>query len=330
MSAAFFYSPRFARDVREALRARTYDLVFVYCSSMGRFIPHRATAPIVADFVDADSAKWSQYAHACRPPRSWLYEREARAVAASELDLGGRAVLSLTTTAHDARELCGPRVGRFPVHVMPNGVEVPETSGVSDCASMVALKPFVVFLGTMSYRPNADAVVCFAREIFPLIRRTYPQLNFVIVGRDPNPRVRHLAKLPGVTVTGRVSDVFGYLRNADVSVAPFRISQGFHNKIAESLAVGTPVVTSERAAAGVGLSEEEGLFTAERPDQFAEKLDYLLGNTVLRSRLRNSAKTVRDLLGWETRLRKLENQITRAMADGSDPVAPAFCDGAFS
>jgi sugar transferase (PEP-CTERM/EpsH1 system associated) len=330
MSNAFFYSPKFARNVREALQQRSYDLIFVYCSSMGRFIPQPAPAPIVADFVDADSAKWAQYAQICRPPLSWLYKREARAVAASELSLGSRAVLSLTTTAHDARELCALHNYRFSAEVMPNGVEVPEISGTSDCSAILNLKPFVVFVGTMNYRPNADAAVFFAREIFPLIRRIHPRLNYVIVGRDPSRSVQRLARIPGVTVTGRVPDVYGYLRNAEASVAPFRISQGFHNKIAESLAVGTPVVTSERAAAGIGLSEEDGLYTAEAPDQFTEMLDYILRNTNIRSRLRDSSAALRTRLSWETRLRRLEQRIVRAIAEGGKPMAPALCGEVYS
>ncbi len=124
--------------------------------------------------------------------------------------------------------------------------------------------------------------------------------------------------------------MYSYLRNAEVSVAPFRISQGFHNKIAESLAVGTPVIASERAAAGIGLSEDEGLFTAEAPQQFAEKIDYLLRNPGLRSNLRNSAPMVRDLLSWQTHLSRLEQLIIQAIAQHGEPVAPAFCDEVFS
>jgi glycosyltransferase involved in cell wall biosynthesis len=297
---------------------------------MGQFIPDPAPIPIVADFVDADSAKWGQYSRECRPPRSWLYRREARAVAATELKLGSRAVLSLTTTAHDAKELCGPDAGRFPVEIMSNGVEITEGGDTRDSASIAGLRPFVIFVGTMSYRPNADAAIFFAREIFPIVRREYPGLNFVVVGRDPTRSVQRLAEIPGVTVTGRVPDVYGYLRNAEASVAPFRISQGFHNKIAESLAVGTPVLATKRAAMGVGLSENEGLFTAETPDQFAGKLSWLLRNSKLLRDLRNSAAMVRDLLGWETRLRELEQRMTQAIATGDACAAPTFRDEVLS
>ena len=327
MSEAFFYSRRFAQGVREALQRRTYDLVFVYCTSMGRFVPLSATVPIVADFVDADSAKWAQYARGCSLPRSWLYHREARAVAASELDLGSRAVIRLATTAHDATELRASHAGGdFPVQIMRNGVEIPETTGATDSISIVELKPFVVFVGTMSYRPNAEAVVLFARDIFPLVRRMYPEMNFVIVGRDPGRAVRRLESIPGVIVTGRVPDVFDYLRNAEMSVAPFRISQGFHNKIAESLAVGTPVVTSERAAAGIGLSVDQGLFTAETPDQFVKAIDYLMRHTGLRTKLRDAAATVRHLLGWQTQLERLEQQMLRMIGTEVGPVASTLCN----
>ena len=299
MSCAFFHSPKFAERVRQALRQRPYDLIFVYCSSMGQFIPLDTSTPIVVDFVDADSAKWAQYAQSCGAPKSWLYAREARAVAAAELELRNRAALSLVTTAHDATELCGANAGRSPVDVMPNGVEIPElVTGECD-AAIRGLQPFALFVGTMDYKPNSDAAEHFARNIFPKLRLRRPQLKFVIVGRNPDGKVRRLAALPGVTVTGSVPDVYKYFRNADISVAPFRLSQGFHNKIAESLAVGTAVVTSGRAAAGIGLSEKEGLFAADTSEQFVEIVDFVLSHSSLRQQLRASSTTTRKLLSWE-------------------------------
>lgn len=318
MSSGYFHSPKLADGIRQVLQRKIYDLIFVYCSSMGQFIPQPAPAPIVVDFVDADSAKWAQYALSCGPTRSWLYQREARAVAALELELGTRAALSLATTEHDAKELCGSDAGSFPVEVLPNGVEISGSADSRDDSALVNLQPYAVFVGTMSYRPNADAAVFFAREILPRIRQRYPRLNFVVVGRDPDRSVNALTRIPGVTVTGRVPDIYGYFRHADVSVAPFRISQGFHNKIAESLAVGTPVVTSERAAAGVGLSEREGLFVAERPDEFADTVSYLLSNPGVRSHLRSSTATIRQLLSWETRLQRLEQLISQAIRPRRD------------
>ncbi len=316
MSFGYFYSPQFADRVRRSLTEHRYDLIFVYSSSMGEFVPWPAPAPVVVDFVDADSAKWMQYANTCAAPLSWLYAQEGRRVAASEFALGRRAAVSLAVTAHDASELSGAAAGRFSVAVIPNGAEVPAAFPEAIDTGIGKLQPFVVFVGTMNYKPNCDAVQHFAHDIFPLIRQRHPKLNFAIVGRDPIREVRRLAGFPGIIVTGSVPDVYEYFRNAEVSVAPFRISQGFHNKIAESLAVGTPVITSSRAAAGVGLSEEDGLYTADNPQEFAQMLDSVVSNIVLRRKLRRAAPVVRQKLSWETRLRRLDELMVQAV-DGA-------------
>jgi sugar transferase (PEP-CTERM/EpsH1 system associated) len=309
MSLGFFYSRTFAEAVENALVKNSYDLIFVNCSSMGQYIPVLTSAPIVVDFVDADSSKWQQYARTCRPPKSWLFAREARLVKSFEQNLLHQASLSLAVTGHDAEELRNASSGRCAVEVVSNGVEVPDVTRFEIDDSIRCLQPFVVFVGTMSYRPNADAAENFARAIFPKVRRRYPELQFVIVGRDPAPQVCRLGAIPGVQVLGSVPDVYPYFRHAELTVAPFRISQGFHNKIVESLAVGTPVITSSRAAAGVGLSEEAGLFTANSATEFVVVVDSLLADVDLRTQIRKSAPEVRRSLRWEVRLERLDRLI---------------------
>jgi glycosyltransferase involved in cell wall biosynthesis len=217
-------------------------------------------------------------------------------------------------TEHDAKELRGNRSEGFEVEVIANGVHVPDTLEMPEERQFRELQPYALFVGTMSYLPNSDAAAYFAHDILPLVRRSHPGLRFVIVGRDPGRRVRELAAIPGVLVTGAVRDAFQYFRNAHVSVAPFRISQGFHNKIAESLAVGTPVVTTSRARAGIGLSEREGLFVADTAEEFADKVSSLLNDAGLRRELRNAAPAVRQRLSWEARLCKLEQLVVQVAA----------------
>jgi polysaccharide biosynthesis protein PslH len=318
VSFGFFHGRKFDESVREALRRRHYDVIFVYCSSMGPSVPQPAPAPVVVDFVDADSQKFSQYAARSGSPRRWLYEREARTVAAAERSLGRMAALSFAVTEHDARELTGGDEG-FTVEVVPNGVEVPDVPAVQDQSELREQKPFALFVGTMDYPPNSDAAAYFARDILPLVRKAHPGLKFVIVGRDPDRRVRELASIPGVAVKGTVPDVFLYFRNAEVSVAPFRISQGFHNKIAESLAVGTPVITTSRAMAGIGLGEREGLFVADTTKDFAARVNAVLEDPRLRGELRKRASSVRQVLSWDTRLCKLEQLIVEVVAKAVNP-----------
>ena len=52
----------------------------------------------------------------------------------------------------------------------------------------------IVFVGSMDYHANMDGVVSFAREVWPRVRERKPGLSFTIVGRDPAPEVRELAR----------------------------------------------------------------------------------------------------------------------------------------
>ena len=320
MSFGFFRSRKFDKKVRQALRECNYDVIFVYCSSMGSSLPQPAPAPVVVDFVDADSHKFAQYAARSGPFLGWLYAREARTIALAEQSLGRMAQLSFAVTDHDARELRGSEPGGFAVEVIANGVHVPDTSETPGDTQFQEIQPYALFVGTMSYRPNSDAAAYFAHDILPLVRKSHPELRFVIVGRDPDRRVRELADIPGVFVVGAVPDAFQYFRNAQVSVAPFRISQGFHNKIAESLAVGTAVITTTRAMAGIGLSEREGLFVADTPEEFADKVNSVLQDAGLRRELRRQAPAVRQRLSWDARLSEMERLIVQVVAKSGNPT----------
>ena len=313
MSFGFFYSAALAATVRELLQIRRYDLIFVYSSSMGQYVPCPAPATVVIDFVDADSHKFQQYAAKSHGLGRLLYSREARAVASCEQSLGRQAAVSFAVTQHDARELEGPSASGWNVQVIPNGVQVAERCEQGEQSKLRHQQPFLLFVGTMNYPPNSDAAAYFAQDIFPLVRKNYPKMNFVIAGRDPDRRVRELAAIPGVTVTGAVLNVFDYFRAAEASVAPFRISQGFHNKIAESLAVGTPAVTTSRAGAGIGLSEDEGLFVGDSPEEFAEQISRAV-EPGRRTKLRQNASAVRKRLSWDRSLARMEQLILEAVA----------------
>ncbi|MGB9256936.1 MAG: TIGR03087 family PEP-CTERM/XrtA system glycosyltransferase [Candidatus Korobacteraceae bacterium] len=316
ISFGFFYSPAFQRKVHQALYSHNYDAAFVYSSSMGQYIPRPAPVPVVVDFVDADSHKFQQYAASSHGVHAWFYRREATRVEREERSLGRLAALSLAVTEHDARGLQNSIGSGVRVEVVPNGVYVPEDRDAQP-QDLSRLRPFLLFVGTMSYPPNEDAVLYFADCILPLVRKTFPEMSLVVVGREPGRRVRALASRPGIVVTGSVPDPFLYFRNAEASVAPFRISQGFHNKIAESLAVGTPVIASSRAKAGIGLSEGEGLFAADTPDEFATTIARAV-NPELRRKLRQNVAAVRETLNWNGRLDSMDRLLVQAVIDGKE------------
>src|SRR5262249_9789420 len=143
----------------------------------------------------------------------------------------------------------------LPVEVISNGVEIPRAQPEALPAEIKGLQPYLVFIGTMSYLPNVDAVEHFAEDILPRVRERYPEMKFVVVGRDPVRRVCRLARKPGVIVTGTVPSVETYLAGSSAVVAPFRIAHGIQNKLLEALAMGKPVISTPGPAAAIGATQ---------------------------------------------------------------------------
>ncbi len=310
LSCGCFFSYKFQAEVQRALATETYDVTFVYCSSMAQYVPWPLATPVVMDFVDIDSAKWSQYAKRSKPPLSWVYDREARKLAMYEEKWARVSSSTMVTTPQEAALLRGE--GIPPAEVVSNGVEIPPERDAKLPEEIRSLQPFALFVGTMDYLPNIDAVEYFAEEILPRIRESHPELKFLIVGRNPTRRVCKLGRKPGVVVTGAVPQVDVYLAGCTTVVAPFRIAQGIQNKVLEALAVGKPIVSTPSPAAAIAARHGETLLVADTAGKFADAVVALLEDPALCCRFSKGADFVRKNFSWHENLSHLEHLLLQA------------------
>jgi polysaccharide biosynthesis protein PslH len=248
LTLPYFQSAELQEEIRRAILLRGYDRVFVYSSAMAQYVNWVRDIPVITDLVDVDSDKWSQYAAFTRFPADLIYKREGKRLREYERSVCNRSHCVIVTTEREAKLVREISPGAA-VQVIGNGVDVDFFRRPNDAAEDGA--PAIVFTGDMSYFPNEDAVASFVSRIFPLVRQAVPGVRFLIVGRNPTARVRRLAKVAGVEVTGSVPDVRPWLARAKVAVAPFSIATGIQNKILEALAYGLPVVASDRALQGL-------------------------------------------------------------------------------
>jgi sugar transferase (PEP-CTERM/EpsH1 system associated) len=163
--------------------------------------------------------------------------------------------------------------------------------------------PALVFTGTMSYRPNIEAVTWFAEAVMPLLRGAGGP-DFHIVGANPAPQVQALAKLPGVHVTGTVPDVRPYLAHAAAAVAPLRIARGIQNKVLEAMAMARPVIASPQAFEGIRAEPGRDLLLAEDAEAMAVRVREVLagGHPHLGAAARAAVQAGHDWAAALTRL----------------------------
>jgi glycosyltransferase involved in cell wall biosynthesis len=154
------------------------------------------------------------------------------------------------------------------VTVVPNGVRLPLATppGRSD-------GPFTfLFVGNLGYYPNEDAALWFCSEVLPRIRADARKtFRVLIVGTNPSHEVLALSAHPEVTVTGEVSNLERYYRDADLVVVPVRAGGGSRIKVIEAFSYRRPVVSTTCGGEGIEVRHGRHLLVADSPGDLAEQ-----------------------------------------------------------
>ena len=177
-------------------------------------------------------------------------------------------------------------------------------------------KPYTIaFLGSMDWIPNVDAVTWFVRDILPAIKKRFPHVRFLIIGRNPTTQVIALANgNSNVEVTGTVPDVRPFLSQAETMVVPLRIGGGTRIKIFEAMAAGIPVVSTKIGAEGLEITPGENILLADDPADFADKTCSLLEKPELRNSVGQAGRSlVKTKFGWAAVAKVFEEHCARAV-----------------
>ena len=135
----------------------------------------------------------------------------------------------------------------------------------------------ILFVGGFAHPPNADAVLWFAKEVYPLIVSRMREAGaeppkFYVAGSRVTDEIRALEQtVPGVVVKGFVSDE-ELTRLYDATrlvVVPLRYGAGVKGKVVEALYNGAAVVTTPVGAEGIPQAEDV-MVTADQAEAFAE------------------------------------------------------------
>ena len=320
-SEGFYAAKSFQRAVDDALRDGPFDAVFIFSSAMASFAKNIKARIRIVDFVDVDSDKWGQLAEVMTFPLSILYRIEQRRLLRFEVEISHWPTWNLFVSLADA-ELFKNQGGMGNIEVLPNGTDLElrrlpldqmPFHGVGIHGTEEFDGPKLIFIGTMNYYPNVDAVHYFVKQIFPLIRQKFPRAVFEVVGRYPPRSVRRLSKLDGVRVLGEVPDIRSFLIRADISVAPMRIARGVQTKVLEAMGMGVPVVATQAATQGIDVCDGQEVLTGRSPVEFASQVTKLLSDAELRKSITKKAwNKMKQVYNWEVSGAKLERLLNSA------------------
>ncbi|MDR3530048.1 MAG: TIGR03087 family PEP-CTERM/XrtA system glycosyltransferase [Rhodopila sp.] len=240
-TTAFHAVPALRAHVQWIVREQPIRAVVLLSSSMATFAP--AGLPFIADWGDVDSEKRFQYAR--MRLGGFAHGLEGQRLRRVERDYALRSRRTFLTTPNELRLFRGI-APQAPLGCAGNGIDTDtfDPAAGFDVPADLRRRKFLVFVGMLSYFPNSDGIVWFADAVFPELRRNHPDLELLVVGRNPGAAVEKLAARDGVVVVGEVKDVRPYLAAARGVIAPLRIARGIQNKVLEALAMGKTVLAS--------------------------------------------------------------------------------------
>jgi glycosyltransferase involved in cell wall biosynthesis len=215
------------------------------------------------------------------------YQMEGVRVRRYESRAAGDFDLHITCSELDCARLRAVAPSAHVVAV-PNGVDA-EYFQPTHTESKV---PSLIFVGSLNWYPNVDAVLFLLREVWPMTKARHPDLRFDIVGSAPPQSVLSLAAgLKDVRVHGFVDDVRPLMDAATLYVCPIRDGGGTKLKLLDAFAMEKCVIAHPIACEGIDVSPGVNVQLAESAETLAEAIGKLLSEPSMRLAMGRAARS---------------------------------------
>ena len=250
--------------------------------------------PVWVDFHNLDSEIWRRSADSATSKSVRRFARlQERRVAEVERVLAREASGLSCVSARDASALRALGARGAPV-VVPNGVDLARHA----FRAQAPAGETVLFIGDLSWPPNAEGVRWFLQAVWPIVRRLRPSARVEIVGRSAPAALTDLAGA-GVRFAGEGGPARGYWLEAAVAVVPLLAGGGTRLKILEAAATGVPVVSTTVGAEGLSLVDEREILRRDGTEAFAAAVADLLADPAAARRQAEAARSrVEREYGW--------------------------------
>jgi len=283
------YDPQMARLVEDHIAAGRCDVIIAATPRAAIHVPAGTPVPAIFEevelglFHDAFTAApdaWQHFRHRL----TWeKYRRYLRRLL--------RRFAACTVASENERALLRGIAPEQRIEVIANGLDLTRygESYTPDPSSLI-------YAGALSYAPNRDAVDWFVRDIFPELRRRFPALRLTVTGD----RAGHALAADGVVQSGWVADVRPLVGGAWASIVPLRTGGGTRVKVLESLALGTPVISTTKGVEGLAVVDGVHALIADDAASFAAAITRLRSDAELRAALAaNGRALVRKHYDWQ-------------------------------
>jgi polysaccharide biosynthesis protein PslH len=273
-SVSRHHTKNFTCAIRKLIAKESFDLVHCEWTPYASDMNAVGKLPMLIMAHNIEATVWRRRSqHASSLPERMFMASQAWKMARFEKQSFARAGHVAVVTEEEAQT--ARQWGARAVYLVSNGVDTEFLQPTGEAPEPDSL----LFLGSLDWQPNRDALQYLLRDILPKIQAAHPRAKLRVVGRQPATKLREQVEgLSGVEWVGEVPDIRPHFASAIAVLVPLRIGGGSRIKILESMSMGKAVVATQIGAEGLEVIPDVHCLIADSPADFSQSVVQLLEN----------------------------------------------------
>ena len=275
-------SKELEKSLTKALAENNYDAIHLDTIGLWPYVAN-LDIPLILNHHNIESQMLQRRASKTSWPLSQYIRSQESKLQKLEIQAGAKARINVTCSRDDGQRLS--EIGIDNVAEIPNGVDL---SYFSRRQNYQATESGIdlIFAGGLEWYPNRDAMIFFAKKVWPQLKAKAQAATMTVVGRGSIPLLNDIAATDSsFKVAGFVPDVRTYLEQASIYVCPIRDGGGTKLKVLDALGMGIPLIAHPIACEGINVRNGEHVIFAETPKQFCDAILSLSADPELKMKL---------------------------------------------
>jgi polysaccharide biosynthesis protein PslH len=274
-------STPYKNAISRLLANSSYDLIHFDTISFFPYLRFARNTPTVLNHHNIESHMMVRRAGIEKNAlKKWYFHNEGEKLLNIEKKFCGSVSHNIACSDIDAQRLRDMVPGAS-VSTIPNGVDTEYY-----CPDGSEKGQSLLFIGTMNWYPNIQAVEFLIREIWPALKDAYPSLRLDIIGASPPEKLTRLAAHESrIKFHGFVNDIRPHMNSALAFVCPIKDGGGTKLKVLDALAMALPLIADPVACEGIEVENDRSVLFAESPSDYVAAIGKVLAEQGLSARL---------------------------------------------
>lgn len=285
-----FYSSDFEKILIKQLQKEQYDIIHLETLWVTPYldaIRKNSKAKIVLRSQNVEFMIWERLAEDAGSPLKKMYLKLlSKRLKKYEVGLLNKYDAIATITELDS--IVFKKLGcTIPIIHVPFGIDLEKYK--IDTSNLE--KPSVFHIGAMDWRPNADGINWFLKNVWMSVLSKHPSIKLYLAGRNMPDWLMQL-KMDNVVICGEVPDSHKFINSKSIMIVPLTSGGGMRVKIIEGMAFGKTIVSTTVGAEGIDYENGKNILIANSENEFVQAIHKCLDDIKFSDAIGKNARTL--------------------------------------